>query len=177
MKASWEEFLKIISSNVYLKKSIFIKWTKLFPSFVKLNTDGSCRNDSCGGGGIVRDHEGKLIIDFSLVVGQGTSNWAEAVALLFRMSWCRNNGYKNVQAENDSKLLVDCVKKKSTPPWTIANEVKRLQDFFNQSEYSITHYNREINQVADNLASLSHNYNTNILYSNNGNSPPKSKGL
>lgn len=125
----------------------------------------------------MRDHEGKLIIAFSLELGQGTNNWAEAVALHFGMSWCKNNGYQNVQAESDTKLLVDCIKKKSTPPWTIANEVKRLQDLLNPSEYSITHCYREINQVADKLASLSHKYNTNILYSKTGELPSQIKGL
>uniref|UniRef100_A0A3Q7IE99 RNase H type-1 domain-containing protein n=1 Tax=Solanum lycopersicum TaxID=4081 RepID=A0A3Q7IE99_SOLLC len=81
------------------------------------------------------------------------------------------------EAESDTKLLVDCIKKKSTPPWTIANEVKRLQDLLNPSEYSITHCYREINQVADKLASLSHKYNTNILYSKTGELPSQIKGL
>lgn len=125
----------------------------------------------------MKDQEGKLIIAFSLVLGQGTNNWVEAVALLFGMSWSKNNGYQNVHAESDSKLLVDCFKKKSTPPWTLANEVKRLQDLFNQSEYSITHCYWEINQVADKPTSLSHNYNTNILYSNSGELPSQIKGL
>ncbi|KAH0709141.1 hypothetical protein KY284_010568 [Solanum tuberosum] len=62
-------------------------WIKPPLLFVKLNSDGRCRDGICGGGGVVRDSMGALIMAYSIPLGAGTSNWAEAKAMLFGLKW------------------------------------------------------------------------------------------
>ena len=75
---------------------------------LKLNTDGSSRGNPGrpGGGGVLRDGEGKLLLAFSTFVGSCTSIQAEARALLFGVNLCISCGYVGVHVEVDSFVLV-----------------------------------------------------------------------
>lgn len=70
------------------KSVALVRWIKPPLLFVKLNSDGRCRDGICGGGGVVRDSMGALIMAYSIPLGAGTSNWAEAKAMLFGLKWC-----------------------------------------------------------------------------------------
>ncbi|WMV07272.1 hypothetical protein MTR67_000657, partial [Solanum verrucosum] len=93
-----------------------VKWLKPSNNFVKINSDGSCKDGCCGGGGMIRDHRGHLIFAYSLNLGHGTNNWAEAKALLYGVEWCVRNEYDYILAESGSKVLVDCVNDIWEPP-------------------------------------------------------------
>lgn len=102
-----------------------VKWINPPPPFLKLNTDESCINGVCGGGGVLRDNQGRVIMVFSLPLGQGTSNQAEAVALLFGLKWSIDNGFSSIIAEVDSPLLQNCITDVWTTPWRV-KEIKNL---------------------------------------------------
>ncbi|XP_070001998.1 uncharacterized protein [Nicotiana sylvestris] len=70
------------------------RWIKPPLLFVKLNSDGSCKDGICGGGGIVRNSMGTLIMAYSIPLGAGTNNWAEAKAMLFGLKWCIKRRYR-----------------------------------------------------------------------------------
>lgn len=67
------------------------KWIKPPILFVKLKSDGSCIGGHCSGGGVIRDGLGRFIMAFSNPLGQGTSDWAEAWALMFGLTGALNN--------------------------------------------------------------------------------------
>lgn len=60
-----------------------VYWNKPASRFFKLNSDNGHKNSICGGGGLVRDAQGRMIMAYSVPFGIGTSNEAEAKALLF----------------------------------------------------------------------------------------------
>ncbi|KAH0639478.1 hypothetical protein KY285_036064 [Solanum tuberosum] len=134
------------------KKITIVKWRKPSPFFVKLNTDGNYKQYSCETGGIIRDHNGDLIYAFSKPLGEGTSIWAEASTLIFGIKWCVDNGFTNIMAESDSKMIVDCVNVKNTIPRKISNEVKEIRECIAISNTSVVHCYIESNRVADILA-------------------------
>nr|XP_016493623.1 PREDICTED: uncharacterized protein LOC107812949 [Nicotiana tabacum] len=116
---NWKEISQLLRSAIHFEKSIIIKWIKPKSAYVKLNSDGSCKEGKYGAGGVIRDKESCLVFAYSLVLSSGTSNWAEAVALHCSIK-C---------AESDSKLLMDCVNGRNTIPWNIAKEVEELKKF------------------------------------------------
>lgn len=83
MDSNWGNIVQLMGSNIHPRKMVIVRWYRPSESFVKWNTDGSCKNDRCGSGGVVKNKEGHLIFAYSLKLGKGSSNWAEANALLF----------------------------------------------------------------------------------------------
>jgi len=136
--------------------SIPITWIKPPPLRVKLNSDGSCSNGQSGGGGIIRDQKGDFIFAYSIPLGNGTSNMAEAKALLNGLQWCASKGIEMAIGETDSLLLSKTVKREWKPLWKISNQVQEIQKMIEDHKFSIVHCFREANKPADALASLSH---------------------
>ncbi|XP_060201962.1 uncharacterized protein LOC132630398 [Lycium barbarum] len=98
---------RLATDNNIGRKSIrIVKWIPPPPSFIKLNSDGSCRDEICGGGGVIRNNKGKLIQAYSMNLGKGTSNWAEAKALQHGIEWCINECWRKIIVESDSLLVV-----------------------------------------------------------------------
>ncbi|XP_075098808.1 uncharacterized protein LOC142175727 [Nicotiana tabacum] len=106
---NWEDVCNMYEVQVVMNCFIMVKWLKPPPVFMKLNSDGSCLDGNCGGGGIVRGSDGCLIMAYSLPLGQGTSNTAEASALLYGLKWCINNGFNSIIGETDSLILQNSV--------------------------------------------------------------------
>lgn len=71
-----------------------VSWNKPYIGTYELNIDGSALQDSgkIGGGGILWDHQGKIIYAFSLPFGLYTNNIAELKAALVGLDWCEQHG-------------------------------------------------------------------------------------
>ncbi|WMV40344.1 hypothetical protein MTR67_033729 [Solanum verrucosum] len=83
-----------------------------------LNTDGSAPSNpgKIGGGGILRDHQGKIIYAFSIPLGTGTNNQAESQAALHGLQWCVQYGFLKVILEcqhvyREANSTADCLAK------------------------------------------------------------------
>lgn len=114
---------------------------------------------------------------FILSLRQGTSNQAEASALLYRLKWCIQKGYNLVIGETDSLLLQNCIKNIWHTPWRIEKVVKEIRSLIGNNRIITIYCFREANQVADKLASLSHTAEDVCIY-NQFNTPPRQiKGL
>ncbi|XP_069154358.1 uncharacterized protein [Solanum lycopersicum] len=110
-----------------------------------------------GGGGILRDHQGKLIYAFSIPFGFGTSNFAEIQAALHGLNWCHQHGFKKIILEVDSELLVKWIANTKSIPWRSQPAIQQLQDISKKMEYfQCQHVYREANVTADLLAKWSH---------------------
>ncbi|XP_059278180.1 uncharacterized protein LOC132032562 [Lycium ferocissimum] len=116
------ETLRII--NGYFR---IVYWNKPASNFFKLNSDGSLRNGSCGGGGIIKDAQGKMIMAYSIHFNNGTSNSAEAKALLFGIQWCIQHNFTNIELETDSILLLSWVKQIFKIPWQIEGTIRDIR--------------------------------------------------
>ncbi|KAH0764805.1 hypothetical protein KY285_000676 [Solanum tuberosum] len=136
-----------------------VNWYKPPNNILKLNTDGSAIGNPgrIGGGGILRDHQGNMVYDFTIPLGMGTSNQAEIQTALFDMQWCSQHGYSNIILEVDSELLMKWIKHSLTPPWQVQQHLRQLQDIINQMTFfQCNHIYREANFTADALSKWSH---------------------
>ncbi|KAH0676527.1 hypothetical protein KY285_024328 [Solanum tuberosum] len=99
-----------LMNHAFFKALLFLSAGSVIHAMsdVKLNSDGRCRDGICGGGGVVRDSMGALIMAYSIPLGAGTSNWAEAKAMLFGLKWCIERRYRLVIGETYSLLLSSC---------------------------------------------------------------------
>ncbi|XP_019264449.1 PREDICTED: uncharacterized protein LOC109242076 [Nicotiana attenuata] len=154
-----------------------IKWNK--PSFraVKLNSDGSCIQGTCGGGGLVRNNQGIVIFAYFIPLGPGTSNFAEATSMLFGIKWCAANGYRLVLGETDSMLITRCIRREQKVPWRIKSIITEIQDIVEEHGFVIIHCFREANRPADKLASLSHSSDMIHVFNSFADLPNQVKGL
>ena len=78
-----------------------------FP-YLKLNTDRRALGNPgpAGVGGVLRDHRGQWISDFSLYGGFATNNMAKLAAVRQGLEMAWNKGYKLLHLELDSKVVL-----------------------------------------------------------------------
>ncbi|XP_075085124.1 uncharacterized protein LOC142168347 [Nicotiana tabacum] len=143
--------------HVVMNCFIMVKWLKPPPLIMKLNSDGSCLDGNCRGGGIVRGSDRCIIMAYLLPLGPGTSNTAEASALLYGLKWCINYGFNSIIRETDSLILQNSVTGQWDIPWRISDIVEEIKLLVNTHDIKTRHCYREANRVANKLASLSHN--------------------
>ncbi|XP_060182081.1 uncharacterized protein LOC132611714 [Lycium barbarum] len=155
---SWEELIQLLDKKIVFKFCRIVYWNKPASNFFKLNSDGTLRNESCGGGGVIRDAQGKMIMAYSIHFNNGTSNNAEAKALLFGIQWCIQHNITNIELETDSILLLSWVKQIFKIPWQIEGTIRDIRRHLEGATWSIQHCYREANKVSDLLAAMSHNH-------------------
>ncbi|WMV36481.1 hypothetical protein MTR67_029866 [Solanum verrucosum] len=102
----WRSLSNIFDANIHQHISNPVKWIKLPARTFKLNSDGSCLQGACGGGGLIRDSFGHTIFAYSINLRAGTSNMTKTAALLYGLKWCADKGLTNVWGLIDSLLLV-----------------------------------------------------------------------
>lgn len=57
---------------------------------------------------MIRDKKGCLGFAYSVILGEGTSDWAAASVLHYCTEWCLLNGFQLIDADSNSKHFVDC---------------------------------------------------------------------
>lgn len=99
-------------------KILIVSWNRPREGIYKFNTDGSAIQETgkIGGGGILRDHQGKIIYSFSVLFCFGTNNIAELKEALYGLEWCQQHGYKNIDLEVDSTLLCNWINNTTSIP-------------------------------------------------------------
>lgn len=133
-------------SHVIVDRVKWIKWK--VPNGMKLNVDGSARNDECSGGGLVRQSNGSVVIAFSAHYGHGTNNYAEAKALLQGISICIDQNINLTEIECDSLLIVNCVKQTVQCLWGIVYLIRQIIETLHSlgSYLSINHVYRDFSR-------------------------------
>ncbi|XP_015064939.1 uncharacterized protein LOC107010215 [Solanum pennellii] len=157
---SWDNLINIMDQCHQQYKVTMVRWKSPTAGKYKLNTDGSALSDSgkIGGGGILRDQQGKLIYAFSVPLGSGTNNMAELKAALYGLDWCEQHGYKCIELEVDSELLCKWIKKILSIPWRCQQLIQDIMHIVSKLEFfQCQHIYREANTTADLLAKFSHN--------------------
>nr|XP_009784649.1 PREDICTED: uncharacterized protein LOC104233038 [Nicotiana sylvestris] len=102
-----------------------------------------------GACGVIRDCNGTLVMAYSVHLGQGMSNWAE----------------------------VSAVNEESSTPWRLLQIVDKIKQIVSEKGAAVKHRNREVNKVADKLASINHLHKQAIVFSNFTGLPRQIRGL
>ncbi|XP_060182849.1 uncharacterized protein LOC132612776 [Lycium barbarum] len=103
-----------------------VRWEKPPTNMYKLNSDGSCRDEKCGAGGIIRDSNGNIMLAFSVFLGDVTSNLAEGQAMLLEFQKCETLHLQPIIAQADSNLLTKCSRDEVTAPRRIEKVVEKF---------------------------------------------------
>ncbi|XP_035541522.1 uncharacterized protein LOC118344586 [Juglans regia] len=131
-----------------------VRWFRPSQGWMKLNSDGSSLGNPgpAGAGGVIRDSFGNLQAAYSVFLGQGSNNFAELRSLLEGVRRCYQLGFRRVDIEVDSQLIVSWVTKGTCNIWYLEDFWEELQGLLGCLEYRLTHVFREGNAVADYLA-------------------------
>lgn len=110
-----------------------------------------------GGGGILRDHQGKLVYAYSIPLGFGTNNTVKIKAALQGISWCKQHGYKRIILKVDLELLCKWINNTSSSPWTSRLDINAIQLVASKLEFfQCRDVFREANGTSNLLSKLSH---------------------
>ncbi|KAG5594238.1 hypothetical protein H5410_035470 [Solanum commersonii] len=134
---SWRNIHYILDAEIHHRTTTIVKWIKPPNMYVKFNSDGSCIQGHCGGGGLIRNLLGNLVFAYYI-------NWN--LARVTSQKW-----QLFFMALNDSMLLTRCIKREWDPPWKI-NARKLIEEH----GYHISHCFREANKPAEKISNLSH---------------------
>ncbi|XP_061998960.1 uncharacterized protein LOC133716267 [Rosa rugosa] len=161
LKQVTEEDIKDATSSGGAIQNIpkVIKWHPPPEDKIKINFDGSVSSSEATCGFICKDTNGNLTMAMSKNIGTTTVPTAEATALRDSLWMAIQKGYKNVQVEGDSKIVIDAVNGKISPPWRLAQIINDIRKIVcNFESISFSHIYREANFAADACANLRHNY-------------------
>ncbi|GAU31911.1 hypothetical protein TSUD_270960 [Trifolium subterraneum] len=146
-----------------------IRWSPPKANFVKLNTDGACKEHIIAGcGGIVRGSEGEWIGGFAKCVGMCNAFIAEMWGVLEGLRYVRRLGFRKVELNIDSAAVVQVIKTgrlQSSTGSALARQIWKLMAM--DWEVEVNHIYREANKCADALANMGSNfdYDIKIFYS------------
>ncbi|GAU17445.1 hypothetical protein TSUD_233230 [Trifolium subterraneum] len=135
---------------------VMISWKAPPVGWVRLNTDGSCRdNDVIGWGGVLRGNDGEWLGGFSKFIGQGDSFAAELWGVFEGLKLARHFNFSAVELHIDSLVVVKAITNSdngSLRGRSLITKIKRLIDL--EWEVVVHHSYSEANQYADVLANL-----------------------
>ncbi|KAK9026272.1 hypothetical protein V6N11_039116 [Hibiscus sabdariffa] len=111
-------------ADAYFSSPANVVWTPLPCGFLKFNVDGACSKEGlCGVGGVLRDPQGSILLEFSQSIGVGSVLLAEILAIKIAVERFVNSPWVKrwrLIVESDSKSAVEWI---STP--SVANPLFR----------------------------------------------------
>ncbi|XP_071939931.1 uncharacterized protein [Coffea arabica] len=132
-----------------------VRWQAAGRGLVLLNTDGCSKGNpgASGGGGVLRDSNGQVLVGYSAYLGVNTSLRADALALLPGLRLCVQKGYTQVRVQSDSLVLVGILQWRFQCSWHIRREVTQIW-LIADDPGLFSHSFREAKKVADILANV-----------------------
>ena len=132
-----------------------IKWSKPLPGWCKLNTDGASLGNlgKAGGGGLIRDSEGRWINGYSRSIGHTISVVAELWAVRDGLNLAIQLGISCLEVELDAKIIVELLENTNSINIKISpllHDCRFLLTRFTQVR--VAHVYREVNRCVDLLA-------------------------
>ena len=107
-----------------------------------------------GGGGVVRDSSGNILIGFAVFFGTKTNMEAEFLALLEEVQLCMEQGLHCIQVEMHSKALQLMMLGNCQVPWKLWKEVSQIKALTQGNNFNFSYMFWEANVVANALANL-----------------------
>ncbi|KAH0715131.1 hypothetical protein KY284_008036 [Solanum tuberosum] len=123
---------------------------------VKCNTDGACQGNpgQSSFGFCIKDSRGDLIYAKAKGIGIVTNMEAETIVILSALRECLRRRLWNAIIETDSLSLKKIVLKTWRIPWEIIERVEEIRELLQKTRATITHVFREGNCLADALANV-----------------------
>lgn len=138
-------------------------WEK--PRSFCLNVDGSSLSTGVAGGGcVLRGQSGDVLFAASKLLGVATNVQAEIMALEYGLSLCQEKGFRDIQVDTDTMLLVQMLQGKAPQPWRHRHILARISALLNSTHSSLRHQFREVNAVADALAKHASSSETSTIF-------------
>ncbi|XP_042059500.1 uncharacterized protein LOC121804011 [Salvia splendens] len=127
-----------------------IKWYPSDQPWIKVNTDGAYTETSrkAGGGGVVRDASGKLLIAFATPLQAKSALEAELMAMFHGLELAKEFG-KPVWIESDSEQVVKLAMGKKWGPAHVHQAVAQLVVARRHHNSRVTFISQEGNKAAD----------------------------
>jgi len=130
-----------------------ITWQRPPNNFLKLNVDGSAKNNLVGAGGILRDSLGNWVAGFSAFIGFGNSLSAELWGIFKGIELAISLNCKNLIVETDSQVSKNLITTDTSlshhPFSTLIENCRYL--IMQLDDFKIQHVLREGNSCADAL--------------------------
>ncbi|KAK1568346.1 hypothetical protein Q3G72_023379 [Acer saccharum] len=104
-----------------------------------------------GGGGVLRDSSGNFIFGFSKFFGSCSNNEAELRAVVEGIFICKHLGHDGIDIECDYDIVVSWIRSRICNLWYLWDFWDQLIDLLKGFDFSIHHFYRECNKVADAL--------------------------
>jgi ribonuclease HI len=148
------------------REARLIGWKPLVGDWIKLNTDGACKDGNVAGcGGILRNNAGEWRGGFAKHLGKCSAYVAELWGVLEGLQYAWQLGYRKLEINVDSIVVVQVLKKGGTCSamgLALVKKIKRLIQL--EWEIVISHSYREANFCADALASMGCLLDGNTMY-------------
>ena len=114
---------------------------------LKLNTDASVTTGCAVGGGILRDHLGRMVLAFYTKFGHIEVLEAKARALHFGLKLCGQIPCQGLIAEVDLQVLHHLILDKLSARWLLSNVLTSIRNFLHHLQGSVHHVFRETNKI------------------------------
>nr|XP_027093665.1 uncharacterized protein LOC113714069 [Coffea arabica] len=135
-------------------RRLVISW-KLPPhGAVKLNTDASVTRGKVSGGGLLRDHESRLIFAFYKEFGEVDVQTAESLELLQGSLYCKRVRVQLLLVEVDLAGLVRLLESGGLAKWPLCNALRQIRSMLRSFNTTATHIFRKANAASDKLATM-----------------------
>ncbi|XP_047978624.1 uncharacterized protein LOC125220501 [Salvia hispanica] len=172
--------LEIMNGQVQEKskrRTRMVLWRPPDPRWVKLNVDGAFLSSSQvgGGGGVVRDSEGEILSAFSAGLKAGSGLEAEAAAVLIGIHLAKQFG-NQIWIELDSEVVVRWLTEDQLGSADSCIILAKIRRELGGTIWRASHIFREGNKVADLLAKIGLQSDSEIIYTRIS-TPPRAKAL
>ncbi|CAN1121005.1 Putative ribonuclease H protein At1g65750 [Linum perenne] len=159
LSSSWKAGQLSREAPGLARQAQMIGWRPADDGWCTLNSDGSLytRPNRAAVGGLIRDHEGRLISSFAANLGACSIIRAELRGIVEGMRLAWDKGVQKLCIQSDSKAAVSILSNVDNLDHRHASLVEKFQALKNRDwEVSINHIFREANNAADYLAKLGH---------------------
>ncbi|CAN1820523.1 Putative ribonuclease H protein At1g65750 [Linum perenne] len=112
-----------------------VAWDPGLPDWVTINTDGSVlnRENKAAAGGIIRTHEGRSLVAFTMNLGNCTVTRAELRGAITGMELAWSYGFRKIELQLDSKAAIAILTRREDPVHQYATEVLAFRELYNRN--------------------------------------------
>ncbi|XP_050387311.1 uncharacterized protein LOC126803570 [Argentina anserina] len=140
-------------------------WSPPDTGNVKINFDGSVINNSTTSGFVFRDHNSRTLFTAARKIGDASVPVAEALALRYSLLLARDRGFRHIEVEGDSKLVIGAVNGNVKFPWKLRSLIQDIKTIANNFEVVVfKHVLRDANFVANAIASVGHSCTNDVIW-------------
>lgn len=134
-----------------------VKWAPPPFDYVKVNCDGSVKDKEGASGYVIRNHYGKIVGAGARYLGHTSILLAEATGLRDGVKRAVDMGYRNLEIEGDSTVVIQALWEETEKPWKIDNLIRDTGKFLSLCGIvNVQHTYREGNRAADLAANMGH---------------------